>query len=89
MPSSESQKRASKAYRDRKYKLGLCTICGKETEGTHYCPVHQEYYRKMSNHKRQLRKGSNRCTRCGSPLNPDADAGCSCCINCREEFNFL
>ncbi|MEN6320692.1 MAG: hypothetical protein ABFD82_18290 [Syntrophaceae bacterium] len=83
-----SKAQRSKAFREKNKKLGLCPVCGKEADG-YYCAYHRKKNNEYSQALRKVRKENGNCTRCSAPLDPDIDAGCSVCINCRDRIYFL
>jgi len=76
-------------YEARHRALGLCKYCHNQARaGLLACvscgdkhkiwnnSYNPEYVKRMAE--------SNRCVKCSCPLDPDADAGYRCCLNCRE-----
>lgn len=69
---------------------GLCTSCFKERAkyGSTSCAACD--VKRNARHKarapilREAKKNSGVCSKCTTPLDRDADAGCSSCINCRQ-----
>lgn len=85
----EQNRISSQKYRDLHRKLGLCFDCGEPATDGVCCKKHRD---KKVAHKKvitQKRRDENRCTGCGTPLDPDADAGHIECINCREKYFFV
>lgn len=77
-----------KPYAEWHRKVGLCEKCPEPVSGgTVLCKKHRESARLRSerNIKRQRKEylDSERCVKCSGPLDPDADGGYKCCINCR------
>jgi hypothetical protein len=75
-------------YRKGKIEKGLCEVCLEPSmPGILTCRKHRDYYRakNMRVNAKYVKKykESGRCVRCSAPLDPDADMGFDCCINCR------
>jgi hypothetical protein len=92
-----------KDQREKYIKRGLCPNCGARptTEGYAVCGIcsvtlrinFKNYYRKNTEKVKELNKNraekykkDGKCS-CSRPLHPEADAGCTSCINCRERAN--
>ena len=88
-----------KAYKDRHRKLGLCGNCSEPVyKSRALCLKHLRnnvastkkyekslgsvYYKRHSKIK-QHRQDTNRCRRCGAPLDDDPHKNC---VNCRENI---
>lgn len=81
---------SDKRYKALRKKQGLCSECGAVSAiGYSRCDAHivkaNNGQKKYITKKRKEWKLDNKCTRCGSLLNPEMDGGCVKCLNCRIE----
>jgi predicted RNA-binding Zn-ribbon protein involved in translation (DUF1610 family) len=65
--------------------LGICRNCTQPVvPGKFFCQACLDHKKDLASKRRTKFVSEGRCIACGTPLNPDADAGYTHCINCRE-----
>ena len=85
---TEKHSITDKGYKTSRKKSGLCPVCGEVSAiGHNMCDAHiikaNNGQKKYITKKRKEWKLDNKCTRCGSLLNPEMDGSCVKCLNCR------
>lgn len=92
--SKSARTRTLEALRKRTHiTQGLCKYCNRPAAaGVLVCTICRVADNTRNKSKNQARKQwyieHRRCTICSAPLDPDADAGCRTCCNCREHIKW-
>lgn len=88
--SKEETREYKRKNREKHKEQGWCDNCREKATHGIYCIKHWKMakIRNLKGVRKQVLKyrAEDRCIRCGSPLDLDADAGFVKCINCRESI---